>query len=610
MEVTNTVVVNGDHTVRAASRIDTALEALSTHQIRVVERQMCVFPATASDPKRPGPIKTIDKLTSRPVYAKLVGAGTDALVTAAAALAEWADPVVSSTRLAELLDRWLPDGAVSPTAGLVTKRLLCDQSRLVSTRWSTDVVSLDALGWFAVTAKDIADDVGLIDTAALGQAAAQRGWDAPTIEAFTRACGFTEILGRLALRVSNPAACKAALLQAGRPASPAEVAATAGVSTTVAAQALTTAWSTERVGPGLYNVCEYRRHHDFTQTLRDCADDAGLIDESALAREAARWGRDPTTWLRAGRCVRLLGRRALANTPKARTKAALFNLDRPATAGEIAKAAGLPKYVVEPTLPKIRSLTRLTRGRDAKWITDETGDGDFATVVQAVRRCTDDVGLINIDALRDDPATQALRAPLAEICAACGWTRMSGRFATADTQSARIKAALLHLDRAATIAEIAATAGLTPETVAQLSPSIASLTRIGPRRFANEACDGQLKYFVAAVQTYRDDVGLIDETALRTQVDRDQLGRFETLVGAAGLVRLHGRLAISDTIPAAVKAALLDLGRPATLRELSTITRRPLKSVRVATISHCDSVQRVDGGPRHTTALYDIVDTF
>ena len=136
-----------------------------------------------------------------------------------------------------------------------------------------------------------------------------------------------------------------------------------------------------------------------------------------------------------------------------------------------------------------------------------------------------------------------------------------------------------------------------------------SLTRIGRRRFANEACDGQLQHFVAAVRHWTDDVGLINETALRTQVDRDQLGRFETLVDAVGLVRLHGRLAIGDTIPAAVKAALLEVGRRATLRQLSTITRRPLKSVRVATISRCDSVQRVDGGPRHTTALYDIVDT-
>lgn len=349
--------------------------------------------------------------------------------------------------------------------------------------------------------------------------------------------------------------------------------------------------------------------------IRRCTDDVGLIDETAMTRAfddrgwlspGRRW--DPRRCARSLGCVPMFGRFAIADTQRARTKAALLKLDRPATMAEIARTAGLPKRIVEPMLPRIKSLTRLSRGSAAKWITNETGGGDFATVAQAVRHCTDDAGVINVNALRDDPAIQQLRAPLDEILAACGWVRLHGQLCVDNTQRARIKAVLLHLDRAATLSEIAATAGLTLEGVRNLTPSMASLTRVGRRLAANEARGGRLGRIVAVVQHCRDEVGLIDEAALRDQVAREQLGCFDEVVDAVGLIPLHGCLAIGDTAAAAIKAALMDLGRPATLRELAEITGRPLPTVRVAAFSRCDAVQRVDDGPPHTPGLYDVVD--
>ena len=66
-----------------------------------------------------------------------------------------------------------------------------------------------------------------------------------------------------------------------------------------------------------------------------------------------------------------------------------------------------------------------------------------------------------------------------------------------------------------------------------------------------------------------DDVGLVDETTLRASLPgREWEMHFDGLVDWCGFHRFGVRLALRDTIGARVKAALLEIGRPATLEEV------------------------------------------
>lgn len=92
---------------------------------------------------------------------------------------------------------------------------------------------------------------------------------------------------------------------------------------------------------------------------------------------------------------------------------------------------------------------------------------------------------------------------------------------------------------------------------------------------ANGIClDGDASKVVAhlrkAAATVADDVGLIDEEALRTQLPGERwYEHWDELLRCSGLYRIGGELALRDTTKARVKAALIEIGRPATREEVA-----------------------------------------
>lgn len=89
---------------------------------------------------------------------------------------------------------------------------------------------------------------------------------------------------------------------------------------------------------------------------------------------------------------------------------------------------------------------------------------------------------------------------------------------------------------------------------------------------ARETLDGLRKRAVELA----DDVGLIDEEALRESLpDADWHRLFELLIERSGVVRIGHRLALRSTKKARAKAAILSIGRPATLDEIVTESGLP-----------------------------------
>lgn len=98
------------------------------------------------------------------------------------------------------------------------------------------------------------------------------------------------------------------------------------------------------------------------------------------------------------------------------------------------------------------------------------------------------------------------------------------------------------------------------------------VNRICTNAEAREMLDGLRKRAVELA----DDVGLIDEEALRESLpDADWHRLFELLIERCGVARLGDRLALRSTKKARAKAAILSIGRPATLDEIMTESGLP-----------------------------------
>ena len=95
---------------------------------------------------------------------------------------------------------------------------------------------------------------------------------------------------------------------------------------------------------------------------------------------------------------------------------------------------------------------------------------------------------------------------------------------------------------------------------------------------AVEVADG-MKEMVA---TGGDDVGLVDEQALRGQLPSEDWGSwFYKIVQACGFFHFGNWIAARDTVPARAKAALLKLGRPASAEEVAEVSGLEASQVRV-----------------------------
>lgn len=148
----------------------------------------------------------------------------------------------------------------------------------------------------------------------------------------------------------------------------------------------------ERMGYSLADGVYYdARVHEFVEQLvsfaRQIADDVGLVDEQKLVGRLPhpRW-QPFWPWLR-GRCGFhiLFGKLGLRAGDKARAKAALLFIGRPATRAEIGRLCGIEEARVGAHLSNVPSVVRADKERWGLtgWVDDEY-DGIVGEIVQRI----------------------------------------------------------------------------------------------------------------------------------------------------------------------------------------------------------------------------------
>lgn len=108
-----------------------------------------------------------------------------------------------------------------------------------------------------------------------------------------------------------------------------------------------------------------------------------------------------------------------------------------------------------------------------------------------------------------------------------------------------------------------------------------------------------------AAQAIADETNLVDESELRKHLPNDDWSQYwSELLKRCGLYRLNGQLALRETAPTRVKAALLSIGRPATKEEISDLSG--LQPARVS--SHLSSLPGVVRADKIRWGLSEWVD--
>ncbi len=138
---------------------------------------------------------------------------------------------------------------------------------------------------------------------------------------------------------------------------------------------------------------------DFERQAQTLADDAGLIDEEVLRATLPGEEWHERFELLVDRCglFRIGSQLAQRATQKARVKAAVLTIGRPATAEEIADATGLPVAGIPSVLSRISGIERATKTKWGmeEWI-DDVYEGIAAEIVQ---RIDEDGGVTTLDRL-------------------------------------------------------------------------------------------------------------------------------------------------------------------------------------------------------------------
>lgn len=587
------MTVEGDRGVlAAAARISDAYAGISGVMRRVADQRLIDYPVPATDPKSPGPVLPEAGKVQRRTVQLLIAAGGDDLQDAAVRLAGWAGPAVRIAALRQLLEEWLPDTTEGASPVALTRRLVCDAAGLVTTPWSTHAVAVAVLEGFATTALALTDDASLIDEQALRAVDAVRGCDDTVFEALVEVCGLERVFGRLAVRPKRVSLCKAALLDLRRSATSHEVALLTGLTSAAVALAFTTCDSIVRTGHGRWAAHNDPRFVAFAQTAAELTDNSGLIDEPRLFEAAARrgWGEVLDAFMAYAGFVRLNGQLAASDTNRANVMAALVHHGGVGVLIEdVAEASGLSASLVAETARRMKGV-RVNAGLCSIL---EDPPAEPQSVSALARANSDDVGLVDMDALAAAAEAHGHQTSPEQLAEVCGLVEVFGRYALTARPAAVVKAALLDLQRPATIAELDTMTGRGPKAVSHAVAETPSIIRVAPKRWAVDT-DGVLAEFAAAAADRCDDVGLIDEASLQAfAAERGwSKHRYDALTAGCGLVRVSNRLAVSDTPRAAVKAALLDFGCPAASREIGLAVEMTSGQV-AATLHTIASVARI-----------------
>ena len=138
------------------------------------------------------------------------------------------------------------------------------------------------------------------------------------------------------------------------------------------------------------------------ETARSIADEVGLFDETELRAQlpGEEWLQHWPALFQRCEFHRLAGQPALRDTAKARVKAALLSIGRPATREEIAERCGLDSNRIGSQLSVIPGVTRADKSRWglAEWIDDEY-EGIPAEIIQ---RIDEDGGATTLARLLDE----------------------------------------------------------------------------------------------------------------------------------------------------------------------------------------------------------------
>ena len=131
----------------------------------------------------------------------------------------------------------------------------------------------------------------------------------------------------------------------------------------------------------------------------ELADEVGLVDHEALRESLPDSGRDRLFELAVQRSglVRIGDRLALRSTKRARVKAAILSIGRPASLDEIVAKSGLPRAHLGGLLSDIPGVARATK---TKWgIEDWIDDAYGGIVAGIVQRIEEDGGATPMDRL-------------------------------------------------------------------------------------------------------------------------------------------------------------------------------------------------------------------
>ena len=456
---------------------------------------------------------------------------------------------------------------------------------------------------FAEAVAETADDVGLIDEPRLKNLASKCGW-VDSLEEFVAYAGYVRLNEQLAMSDTHRAKVKAAVKHHGDGAPIARIAETAGLSPKAAESAARNVGSV-RLAKGTCRIVTPPRP-PLAELAQANADDVGVVNVDRFVADAEMYGYNRSGDKLVAQCglVELFGSFALKKTTAAAVKAALLDLRRPAALAELANLTTRSPKTVSHALTETASIVRVGR----RWAID-TDDGALAEFAAAAADAADDVGLVNEHALQEFADKRGWSDRFDELVKGCGLEQVEGCLALDKTRRAATKAVLCNVGRPATTREIAATTGIAAGDVANVLTGIASVTRIRPSLWVTtDLAGGAFARFGAALGLCSDDVGLIDETRLTAIAQQQTWGMsVGELVEVCELPRLHGTLAMVDTAAAAAKAALLELGRPATLYELEDITGCTYGAIRNA-LARVSSVQRTSRGVRGERGLLTVCD--
>jgi len=143
---------------------------------------------------------------------------------------------------------------------------------------------------------------------------------------------------------------------------------------------------------------------EMKRQARKGADDVGLVDDRKLAEmlPAPDWRR---FWAPLIACVgvhTLYGTLALRDTAKARVKAALLSIGRPATRDEVASVCGFTRRQAGAVLSNVPSMVRSDRVR---WGLKEWVEDVYSGIAREIIRCIErDGGKTDVNALVNDIA--------------------------------------------------------------------------------------------------------------------------------------------------------------------------------------------------------------